>query len=130
VIQYPTPTAQRCLRFGQAIGRAVQSFKADTRVVVVGTGGMSHQLQGQRAGHINREFDTMFLDSISAMPDRLTSLSTADYIRQAGSEGAELIMWLVMRGALGATVAEVYRDYHVPASNTAAGIVVLEPSAS
>jgi protocatechuate 4,5-dioxygenase beta chain len=126
VIQYPTPTPLRCLRLGQAIRRAIESFEPDLAVAVVGTGGMSHQLQGQRAGHINREFDEMFLNQLSAGPDALTALSTEDYIRLAGSEGAELIMWLVMRGALGGEVSEVYRDYHVPASNTAAGIVVLE----
>lgn len=129
VIQYPLPTAQRCLEFGRSIARAVADLERPSRVVVIGTGGMSHQLQGERAGHINREFDQRFLDDISPHPERLAAMSTVDYIRQAGSEGAELIMWLVMRGALGDEVKEMYRDYHVPASNTAAGIIVLEPAA-
>lgn len=129
VIQYPLPTARRCLEFGRSIARAVADLERPSRVVVIGTGGMSHQLQGERAGHINREFDQGFLDDISVHPERLTAMTTVDYIRQAGSEGAELIMWLVMRGALGDQVKEMYRDYHVPASNTAAGIIVLEPAA-
>jgi protocatechuate 4,5-dioxygenase, beta chain len=130
VVQYPTPTARRCFALGRALRRGIESFGADLNVVVIGTGGMSHQLQGERAGHINSEFDQMFLDNISTAPERLTDMSTTDYIRLAGSEGAELIMWLVMRGALDASASEVYRDYHVPASNTAAGIVVLEESRS
>lgn len=125
VIQYPMPTARRCFRFGQAIRRAIDSYAPDARVAMIGTGGMSHQLQGQRAGHINSEFDRMFLDKIGTDPESLMRLSTADYIRLAGSEGAELVMWLVMRGAMNQQVRAVYADYHVPASNTAAGIVAL-----
>lgn len=125
VIQYPTPTPLRCFRLGQAIRRAVDSYAPDLRVAVVGTGGMSHQLQGQRVGHINRDFDAMFLDKIATDPAALTGISRTDYIRLAGSEGAELIMWLVMRGAMNPRVRTVHRDYHVPASNTAAGIIAL-----
>jgi protocatechuate 4,5-dioxygenase beta chain len=126
VVQQPTPSAQRCFDLGRAIGRAVAAFGEDRRVGVIGTGGMSHQLQGRRAGHINEVFDRQFLADIVDHPDRLTRLSNADYIREAGSEGAELVMWLVMRGALSDEVVEGYSGYHIPVSNTAAGIVALD----
>jgi len=126
VVQQPTPSAQRCFDLGRAIGRAVATFPGGARVGVVGTGGMSHQLQGKRAGHINSEFDRMFLTEIVDKPQRLTALSNAELIREAGSEGAELVMWLVMRGALGEDVTEVYSTYHVPVSNTAAGLVAID----
>ena len=108
VIQYPTPTAARCFKLGQAIRRAIDSYEPDVRVAVVGTGGMSHQLQGQRSGHINSEFDRMFLEKVATDPQSLTEITTADYIRFAGSEGAEMIMWLVMRGAMDENVKAVY----------------------
>lgn len=126
VVQQPTPSAQRCLDLGRAIGRAIASFPGGTRVGVVGTGGMSHQLQGRRAGHINSEFDRMFLSDIVDNPRRLAELSNTDLIQEAGSEGAELVMWLVMRGALGDNVTEVHSAYHVPVSNTAAGLVAID----
>jgi protocatechuate 4,5-dioxygenase, beta chain len=126
VVQQPTPSAQRCLDLGAAIGRAIRSFPGGTRVGVVGTGGMSHQLQGRRAGHINSEFDRMFLTDIVDNPRRLAKLSNTDLIQEAGSEGAELVMWLVMRGALGDNVTEVHSAYHVPVSNTAAGLVAID----
>ena len=126
VVQQPTPTAQRCFDLGRAIGRAVASAPVDSRVVVIGTGGMSHQLQGQRAGHINSEFDQMFLDKIVDDPGALTALSNIEYIDLAGSEGAELVMWLVMRGALSENVSATHRGYRVPVSSTAAGIIALE----
>jgi protocatechuate 4,5-dioxygenase, beta chain len=129
VVQQPTPSAQRCFDLGAAIGRAVASFPSAARVGVIGTGGMSHQLQGTRAGHINTEFDLMFLEAIVDAPERLTAMSNLELIKEAGSEGAELIMWLVMRGALqNPTVA--HRGYHVPVSNTAAGILALAERSS
>lgn len=127
VIQYPPPTGQRCYSLGQAIRRAVEAFDDGIRVAVFGTGGMSHQLQGERAGLINSPFDTRFLDDLTADPARLAGLTHVEYLREAGSEGIELVMWLVMRGALPTEVREVYRHYHVPASNTAAGLIILEP---
>jgi protocatechuate 4,5-dioxygenase beta chain len=127
VVQQPTPTAQRCFDLGAAIGRAVASFPSTARVGVVGTGGMSHQLQGTRAGHINTEFDQMFLDAMVNEPQRLTAMSNLELIKEAGSEGAELIMWLVMRGAL-RNPSVAHRSYHVPVSNTAAGILALAES--
>ncbi len=126
VVQYPPPTGNRCFQLGKAIRRAVESFDADLDVQVWGTGGMSHQLQGPRAGLINREFDTMFLDRLVADPEGLAKLPHVDYVREAGSEGIELVMWLIMRGALAPDAREVYRFYHVPASNTAVGHLILE----
>jgi protocatechuate 4,5-dioxygenase beta chain len=128
VIQYPQPTAARCYALGQAIGRALASFDAGTRVAVFGTGGMSHQLAGARAGFINREFDAMFLRAIEDDPERLAALSRADYVREAGSEGIEMIMWLIMRGALGEQIRRVHDAYFVPASNTAAAIALFDSS--
>lgn len=126
VIQYPQPTAARCYALGQAIGRAIRSFPQDVKVAVFGTGGMSHQLAGARAGLINTEFDRMFLKAIESEPERLAALTREDYIREAGTEGIELIMWLVMRGALSGTIARIHEAYHVPASNTAAGLALFE----
>jgi protocatechuate 4,5-dioxygenase beta chain len=126
VVQYPPPTGARCFKLGQALRRAVASFPEDLRVVIYGTGGMSHQLQGERAGLINRAFDTAFLDKLTQDPQALTKISHTEYMREAGSEGVELVMWHVMRGALDEDVVEVYRHYHVPASNTAAGLLILQ----
>jgi protocatechuate 4,5-dioxygenase beta chain len=126
VIQYPQPTAARCLALGRALGEAIRSFPEDLKVAVFGTGGMSHQLAGARAGLINQDFDRMFLNAIEHDPEKLAALTREEYIREAGSEGIELIMWLIMRGALGPRIRRVYEAYHVPASNTAAGMVLLE----
>jgi protocatechuate 4,5-dioxygenase beta chain len=127
VIQYPPPTGERCFKLGQAIRRAVESFDQNLNVQVWGTGGMSHQLQGARAGLINQPFDNAFLDNMSADVTALRKIPHIEYLRETGSEGIELVMWLIMRGALGAEVDELYRFYHVPASNTAVGHLVLRP---
>lgn len=130
VVQYPPPTGNRCYRLGQAIRRAVLSFDEDLTVHVWGTGGMSHQLQGPRAGFINSTFDKAFFDRLVADPDDLALMPHIEYLREAGSEGIELVMWLIMRGALGRDVEELHRHYHVPGSNTAVGHIVLRPSDS
>ena len=126
VIQYPQPTANRCYNLGKAIRTAVESYPEDLRVAIVGTGGLSHQLQGERAGLINSEFDTTFLEKLVTEPETIKSTSHTEYLREAGSEGIEIIMWFTMRGALDDQVNEIYRFYHVPASNTAYGLLVLE----
>ncbi|AEA24670.1 class III extradiol dioxygenase subunit beta [Pseudonocardia dioxanivorans] len=126
VIQYPQPTAARCYALGKALGRAIASFDGARTVGILGTGGMSHQLAGARAGFINPDFDAMFLDAIENDPEKLAALTREDYIRQAGSEGIELIMWLVMRGAMNERVRKVHAAYHVPASNTAAGLALFD----
>jgi protocatechuate 4,5-dioxygenase, beta chain len=125
VVQYPPPTGHRCFMLGQAIRRAVEQFDTDLTVHVWGTGGMSHQLQGPRAGFINKEFDNAFFDRLVKDPEGLARVPHLDYVREAGSEGIELVMWLIMRGALGPEVEELYRFYHVPGSNTAVGHLVL-----
>lgn len=129
VVQYPIPSGQRCLDLGRAIGRAISSYDESLDVQVWGTGGMSHQLQGSRAGLINREFDTAFLDQLIEDPDQLAKKDYVEYLREAGSEGVELVMWLIARGAMpkGAGPPSVAnRFYHVPASNTAVGHLILE----
>ncbi len=128
VIQHPQPTAARCLAFGAALGRAIRTYPEDLRVAVFGTGGMSHQLAGARAGLINERFDRMFLDKVETDPQALAAISREEYVEQAGSEGIELIMWLVMRGALGDRLTRVHETYHVAASNTAAALALFEAS--
>jgi protocatechuate 4,5-dioxygenase beta chain len=126
VIQYPSPTGNRCYQLGKAIRSAVEAFPDDIKVAIFGTGGMSHQLQGERAGLVNADFDIAFLDDLTQNVDRLVDIPHVEYLREAGSEGAELVMWMIMRGALDADAREIYRHYHVPASNTAAGLIILE----
>jgi protocatechuate 4,5-dioxygenase beta chain len=129
VILYPPPSGQRCYNLGKALRRAIDTFDADLDVQIWGTGGMSHQLQGTRAGLINQAFDQRFLDLIIDDPEQLAKMPHIDYVREAGSEGIELVMWLIMRGALDAKVRTVHRFYHVPASNTALGHLILENAA-
>ena len=127
VVQYPVPSGRRCFALGRAIRKAVESFDAPLKVQVWGTGGMSHQLQGPRAGLINRAFDTAFLDRLIADPAGLSQMPHIDYVREAGSEGIELVMWLIARGAMSDAAPRVLqRFYHVPASNTAVGHLILE----
>ena len=131
VVQYPVPSGRRCFQLGQAIRRAVESYDEPLEVQVWGTGGMSHQLQGPRAGLINREWDNRFLDRLIAEPAALAQLPHIDYVREAGSEGIELVMWLIARGAMsdvggGPAPKVAHRFYHVPASNTAVGHLILE----
>ena len=126
VVQYPPPKGHRCFMLGKTIRRAVEAFPEDLKVAIVGTGGMSHQLQGARAGLINSAFDTAFLDNLTSNPQKLVRMPHVEYLREAGSEGIELVMWLIMRGALDDHVKEIYRFYHVPASNTAVGHIILE----
>lgn len=128
VVTYPPPSGNRCWLLGEAIARAVESFDEDLNVQVWGTGGMSHQLQGPRAGLINREWDTRFLDNLTKDPEALRRMPHIEYLREAGSEGIELVMWLIMRGALGPDATELYRHYHVPGSNTAVGHIVMQPA--
>ncbi len=127
VVQYPVPSGRRCFNLGRAIRKAVASFDAPLKVQVWGTGGMSHQLQGPRAGLINREWDQAFLDQLIADPATLAQKPHIDYVREAGSEGIELVMWLIARGAMSDNSPRVaHRFYHVPASNTAVGHLILE----
>ena len=126
VVQYPAPTGNRCYNLGKAIKKAVESWDEDVNVVIFGTGGMSHQIQGKRAGLINKDFDTRFLDGLTKDPVALTKIAPIEYLREAGNEAIELVMWLVMRGALGDGAEEIYRFYHVPASSTGVGNIIIE----
>jgi protocatechuate 4,5-dioxygenase beta chain len=131
VVQYPVPSGRRCFMLGKAIRKAVESFDKPLKVQIWGTGGMSHQLQGPRAGLINKEFDKKFLDGLVSDPEGLTKIQHIDYIREAGSEGIETVMWLIARGAMddvngGKPATMRHRFYHVPASNTAVGHMILE----
>ncbi len=137
VVQYPVPSGRRCFELGRAIRRAIESFDLPLKVQIWGTGGMSHQLQGARAGLINKEFDNLFLDKLIADPEAAAMIPHIDYVREAGSEGIELVMWLIARGAMsdvksgsdvvgGQPPKVVHRFYHVPASNTAVGHLILE----
>jgi protocatechuate 4,5-dioxygenase, beta chain len=128
-VQHPLPSPGRCYRLGQAIGRAVASFPENLRVVLLGTGGLSHQLDGQRAGYINREFDLMCMETIVDNPEVLSRYSIHDLVELAGSQGAEFIHWLMMRGALTGRVTRLHSNYHIPISNTAAGLLLLENAA-
>ena len=125
VVMYPPPTGHRCYMLGKAIRKAVESYPEDLRVVIFGTGGLSHQISGPRAGLINSKWDKSFLDNLSKDPKKLAQIPHIDYMREAGAEGIEMVMWLVMRGALDDKVDEVYRFYTVPASNTAVGHIIL-----
>lgn len=123
-VVYPAPSGERCLALGQAIKRAVASFDQDINVQIWGTGGMSHQLLGSRAGLINREWDIGFMDKLKDDYKQLAKIPQTEYIRETGTEGAETVMWLVMRGALSDKVTELHRHYHIPVSNTALGHLV------
>jgi protocatechuate 4,5-dioxygenase beta chain len=127
VVQYPVPSGRRCYNLGKAIRKAVESYDEPLNVHIWGTGGMSHQLQGPRAGLINAEWDNRFLDRLIADPADLATVPHIDYVREAGSEGIELVMWLIARGAMGDAPPRVrHRFFHVPASNTAVGHLILE----
>lgn len=130
VVTYPPPSGNRCWALGEAIAVAVASYPENLNVQIWGTGGMSHQLQGPRAGLINAAWDNDFLDGLAGDSDRLRHIPHIEYLRETGSEGIEMVMWLVMRGALGSATRMLHRHYHVPASNTAVGHIVLAPETS
>jgi protocatechuate 4,5-dioxygenase, beta chain len=129
VVMFPPPTGRRCFMLGGAIRKAVESYPEDLRVVIFGTGGLSHQISGPRAGLINSAWDERVLDGLTKDPIALTRIPHVDYMREAGAEGIEMVMWLIMRGALDDSVEEIHRFYTVPASNTAVGHIILEPRA-
>jgi protocatechuate 4,5-dioxygenase beta chain len=125
-VQHPLPSPSRCLKFGQAIGRAIESYDEDLKVLVMGTGGLSHQLDGTRAGFINQDFDRLCLDKMVDEPQALTRYSIHELVELAGTQGVELIMWLVARGTLTGKVSKTHSRYHLPISNTATGLLVLD----
>lgn len=128
-VQDPLPSAKRCWKLGEAIGRAVAQWDTDDRVLVLGTGGLSHQLDGERAGFINKEFDLRFMDSMVDDPQWATQFTTRELVEHTGTQGVELLMWLATRAALGEKVQALHRNYHIPISNTASGLMLLEPVA-
>jgi protocatechuate 4,5-dioxygenase, beta chain len=125
-VQHPLPSARRCLALGRAVGEAVASWPGNQRVVMIGTGGLSHQLDGERAGFINKPFDLKFMDTLIAEPEWATQYSIHELVEKTGTQGVELLMWLAARGAVPGRVREVHRNYHIPISNTAAGMMALE----
>jgi protocatechuate 4,5-dioxygenase beta chain len=126
-VQHPLPSPRRCLALGRAVGEAIRSWQGNERIVVFGTGGLSHQLEGERAGHINKAYDLACLDMIGPHPEALTHQSALDIVEQAGSQGVELLNWIAARGALGDDLREITRNYHIPISNTAAATMLFEP---
>ncbi len=124
-VQFPLPGARRVWALGEALGRAIRSWDSEQRVVVIGSGGLSHQLDGQRAGFINKDFDQRFLRSLVDDPTWATRYSIRDLVELTGSQGVELLMWLAARATLGERVRLVHRNYHIPISNTAAATLAL-----
>jgi len=125
-VLFPTPSAKRCYKLGQAIGRAVEAYEEDVKVLLIGTGGLSHQLEGERAGHINKPFDLKFMDSMISDPTWATQYSDRELVEHAGTQGIELLNWLVVRGAMSGSVSLAHSNYHIPISNTAAATMLME----
>jgi len=128
-VQFPLPSARRCWALGDAVGRAVRDWASDARVVVLGTGGLSHQLDGQRAGFINKDFDLAFMESLIHDPKWATQFSIHELVEKTGTQGVELLMWLAARAALGEKAVRVHQNYHIPISNTASGLMLMAPKA-
>lgn len=128
-VQHPIPTLKRALDFGKALRKALLSYPKDVKIVVMGTGGLSHQLDGQRAGFINKSFDQMCMEKIVTAPEELTHISRRELVEKAGAQGTEFLMWMMMRGALGDSVVPLEKNYHIPISNTGAGTMLLECAA-
>ncbi len=124
-VQFPLPSARRVWALGRAVGEAVRAWDSDKRVVVLGTGGLSHQLDGRRAGFINKDFDQRFMRSLVDEPDWATRYSIHELVELSGTQGVELLMWLAARAALGDGARLVHQHYHIPISNTAAGAMAL-----
>ena len=125
VLQHPLPTPRRCFKLGKAIGKAIESYAEDLKVAIVGTGGLSHQLIGERAGFNNEPWDLEFLDLIDRDPERLASMTLEDFMRLGGNEGAEVIMWLIMRGALAPTARKIHQSFYLPMT-TAMAVALFE----
>ena len=125
-VQHPLPSARRCLALGRAVGKALAEWQGDERIIVMGTGGLSHQLDGERAGFMNPEYDKFCMDNLGPDPDALTQHSIHEMVELSGTQGVEILNWIAARGAMGASVSEVSRTYHIPISNTAAAVMVYE----
>jgi len=125
VLQHPLPKPARCYKLGQAIGRAIRSFPEDLKVAMVGTGGLSHQMIGDRAGFNDEKWDREFLELIERDPQRLAKMTIADFARLGGNEGAEVVMWLIMRGALRPDARKLHSNYYLPMT-TAMAVALFE----
>jgi protocatechuate 4,5-dioxygenase, beta chain len=125
-VLFPTPSAKRCYKLGQAIGRAVEAHEGDAKVLIIGTGGLSHQLEGERAGHLNKPFDLKFMESMISDPTWATQYSDREIVEHVGTQGIELLNWLVARGAMSGSVSLAHSNYHIPISNTAAATMLME----
>lgn len=124
VLQFPAPTAKRCYQFGKALRKAIQSFPDDDmRVAIVATGGLSHQVHGERCGFNDEAWDNKFLDALELDPEELTKMTHAQYATKGGFEGAEVIMWLIMRGALSDKVNKVHRSTYLPSMTNIATVI-------
>ncbi len=123
VLEFPIPSARRCYNLGRSLRRAIQSFPEDLKVAVVGTGGLSHQVHGERAGFNNTEWDMQFMELLEKDPEQLTEITIAEYARRGGLEGAEVIMWLMMRGALARKVRKLHQTYYLPSMTPIASLI-------
>lgn len=123
VLQLPIPNAKRCYKLGKSLRKAIESYPEDLRVAIVATGGLSHQVHGERAGFVNEEWDNEFLELIEKDPETLVNTRLAEYVAKGGMEGAEVIMWLVMRGALSDSVRCVHRNTYAPSVTNIATVV-------
>lgn len=124
VLQFPIPSARRCFKLGQSLRRAIESFPQNLKVAIVGTGGLSHQVHGERAGFNNTPWDMEFLELLEKDPEQLTRLTIADYARRGGLEGSEVIMWLLMRGALNRRVRKLHQSYYLPSMTPIATLIL------
>ncbi len=129
-VQFPLPKPERVYALGRAVGEAIASWDSDQKVAVIASGGLSHQLEGERAGFLNKEFDLQFMESLVSNPEWATQFTNHELVEKTGSQGIELLMWLAMRASLavgtGHGVRKVHSHYHIPISNTAAGLIALE----
>lgn len=127
-VQHPLPSARRCLELGRSVHRALQQWPDNERIAIMGTGGLSHQLDGKRAGFVNPDYDRFCLDNLVSNPDALTAHTNREIVDLGGTQGVEILNWIAARGALGPNAIEIHRNYHIPISNTAAATVVMEPA--
>jgi gallate dioxygenase len=123
VLQLPIPSARRCFKLGRSLRKAIESFPEDLKVAIVGTGGLSHQIQGERAGFNNTPWDMEFLELLEKDPEKLTEITIAEYAEKGGMEGSEVIMWLVMRGALAPKVKKLHQAYYLPSMTPIATVI-------
>ena len=126
VLEFPMPTARRCYKLGQSLRKAIESYPEDLKVAIVGTGGLSHQVHGERAGFNNTPWDMEFIELLEKDPEKLTNITIAEYAKRGGIEGSEVIMWLIMRGALRKKVKKLHQTYYLPSMTPIATLIFEE----